>query len=60
MNSSMCNIYDLDLAKSKSLLLKKDFEYAFKNMIAKKQISSKEKHLRASQELWNSMKLKKA
>jgi hypothetical protein len=56
----MCNIYDLDLTKSKSLVLKKDFEYAFKKMIVKKQISSKEKHLKASQELWNSMKMKKA
>jgi hypothetical protein len=30
-------------------MLKKDFEFAFKKMIAKKQISSKEKYLRASQ-----------
>jgi hypothetical protein len=58
-NSSLCSIYDQSLPKSKSNMLKKDFEFAFKKMIAKKQISSKEKQLRASQELWNSMKVKK-
>jgi hypothetical protein len=58
-NSSLCSIYDQNIAKSKSETLKKDFEFAFKKMIGKKQISSKEKQLKASQELWNSMKLKK-
>jgi hypothetical protein len=58
-NSSLCSIYDRNITKSQSFMLKKDFESAFKKMIVKKQISSKEKQLKASQELWNSMKLRK-
>ena len=41
-NSSLLNIYDRDIKKSKSEILKKDFEMAFNNSIVKKAISSKE------------------
>jgi hypothetical protein len=59
-NSSFSSIYEKEIKKSKSEVLKKDFESAFKGMIAKKPLFCKAKELRAAQELWASMKMRKS